>query len=194
MAWWNPGGIFDYRDENSPTIDTTKNTAPYEGSHAWTTRGMGSFGSSVLSNYMQLQSDLDQSDALDYQASRYTFKAERSKLAAEAATIQTKLNNTILQEQFNETQALQATQFAMQGRSGATIANIIRQDQENLNWDKEFMELSGIIEKSNLELDATGYRIDAAESKKAAATGRTSAYKKQAIGLLGAGLKAATIV
>ena len=169
-------------------------TPPKDTNNGWGAVNMASFGTSILSNYMQLQSDLDQSDALDHQAGRYKFKAQRSMLAAEAATTQTKLNNTILQEQFNETQALQATQFAMQGRSGATVANIIRQDQENLNWDKQFMELSGIIEKTNLELDATGYRMDAAESSKAAATSRQGAYKSAAVGLLGAATKAATIV
>lgn len=184
---------FTYRGPNSPDIDTTKDVKAYEGSNAWGGVGMASFGTSILSNYMQLQSELDQSDALDHQAGRYLFKAERSMLAAEAATTQTKLNNTLLQERFNETQALQATQFAMQGRSGATVANIIRQDQENLNWDQEFMELSGIMERTNIELDATGYRMDAAESKRGAAIGRQAAYKGAAVGLLGAGVKAATI-
>lgn len=155
--------------------------------------GALSFGTSVLSNYMQLSSAMDQSDALEFQASRYRFKAKRSRLAAEAATTQTKLNNTILQEQFNETQSLQAVQFAMQGRSGATVANIIRQDQENLNWDKEFMELSGIIQRTNIELDAVGYGMDAAQSDIAAARGRKGAYKDAAVGLLQSGLSAATI-
>jgi len=152
------------------------------------------FGTGILSNYMQLQSNLDQSDALEFKASRYKFKAQRSRLAAEAATTQTKLNNTILMEEFNETQSLQAVQFAMQGRTGATVANIIAQDQENLNWDKEFMELSGIIKRTNLELDAAGYEMDAAQADMAAAKRKRGAYKMGGIGLLQAGTSAAQIL
>lgn len=169
-------------------------TSGYQGSSAWGGMSAVSFGTGLLSNYMQLQAQLDQSDALEFQASRYKFKAKRSKLAAEAAVTQTKLNNTILQEQFNETQSLQAVKFAMQGRTGATIENIISQDQENLNWDKQFMELSGIIEKTNLQLDAAGYEMDAAQAGMAAARGRTSAYKQQAVGLLSSGAKLATLI
>ena len=153
-----------------------------------------SFGTNVLSNYMQLQSQLDQSDALEFKASRYKFKAKRSRLAAQAATTQTKLNNTILQEEFNTTQANQAVMFAMQGRSGTTVANIISQDQENLNWDKQFMELSGIMESTSLELDAVGYDMDAAQSKIAAARTKKSGYMGSAIGLLSGGTSAAQIL
>lgn len=156
--------------------------------------GALSFGTNILSNYMQLSSALDQSDALEFKASRYRFKAKRSRLAAEAATTQTKLNNTILMEQFNETQALQTVQFSMQGRSGATVANIIRQDQERLNWDREFMELSGIMQRTNLELEAVGYEMDAAQSDIAAAKGVKSAYKQAAVGLLQSGAKASKLL
>ncbi len=152
-----------------------------------------SFGTSLLSNYSQLQSTLDQADSLVYQASRFDYKAERSKLAAESARTQTKLNNTILQENYNETQANQAVKFAMQGRTGATVANIIKQDQQNLNWDKKFMELSGIIEATNYELDAIGYKKDAAQSKQGAAEKVKSGYRNQAIGLLSSGLKSAQL-
>lgn len=153
-----------------------------------------SLASSVAGNYMQLEADLDQSKALEYEASRYEFKAEKSRLAAESARTQTKLNNTILQEQYNETQANQAVQFAMQGRTGATVANIIRQDQENLNWDKAFMELSGIMEATSLEMDATGYDINAASTRIAAAKGVEGAYRKAAVGLLSSVADTAKIV
>ena len=153
-----------------------------------------SFGTSVLSNYMQLQSAEDQSDALESQANRYRFKAQRSKLAAESARIQTDLNNTILMEKFNETQSLQAVEFAMQGRSGATIANIIAQDQESLNWDKQFMELSGIIEATGHELQAQGFIQDAAATDMAAAKKISSAYTKNALGLLQSGASLAQIL
>lgn len=166
----------------------------YKGSNAWAGVGMASFATGVASNYMQLQSSLEESNALQFQASRYKFKAKRSRLAAEAATTQTKLNNVILQEQYNETQALQAVQFAMQGRSGATVANIIAQDQENLNWDKQFMELSGIIQATDYELEAIGYDMDAAGAKSAAAKKVQSGYKQAAVGLLSSAVKAATIV
>ena len=165
-----------------------------QGSNAWGGIAGASIKTDILSNYMQLKASEAQASSLQYQASRYKFKAERSMLAAESAKIQTKLNNTILQERFNETQALQTVQFAMQGRSGATVANIIKQDQENLNWDKQFMELSGIIEKTNLELDATGYRMDAAQAVIASANTIKSGYRQQAVGLLSAGVSAAKLV
>ena len=155
---------------------------------------VASFSTSVASNYMQLQSSLDQSDALEIQASRYKFKASRSKLAAESARTQTKLNNTIMQEQFNETQSLQAVQFAMQGRSGATVANIIAQDQEQLNWDKEFMRLSGIIEATGYELDAQGYLQDAAAQEIAASETTRGGYRSAGIGLLNSGFSAASLL
>jgi len=155
---------------------------------------VASFATGVASNYMQLQGDLDKSKALEYEADRYRFKAERSRMAADAARTQTKLNNTILQENYNETQANDAVKYAMQGRSGATIANIIRQDEENLNWDKRFMELSGTIEATNLELESAGYEMDAASTDVAAAKGVQSAYKKSALGLLSSVTKTAKIL
>jgi len=153
-----------------------------------------SLGTNVLSNYYQLQSQLDQSDALEFKASRYKFKAQRSRMAAEAATNQTKLNNTILQEEFNQTQANQAVMFAMQGRSGATVANIISQDQENLNWDRQFMELSGIMESTSLELDAVGYEMDAAQATMAAARTKKGGFRGAGLGLLGGATSAAQIL
>lgn len=158
-----------------------------------TALGVASFGTNILSNYMQLQGQLDKSEALEFQAGRYKFKAQRSRLAAESARIQTRLNSTLMQEKYNETQSLQAVQFAMQGRSGATVANIIRQDQENLNWDKKFMELSGIIQATDLELEATGYDIDAASTRIAAARGVQDAYSGAAVGLLQSATSAAKL-
>jgi len=166
----------------------------YQGSNAYAGVAAFSFGTSVLSNYMQINAAEDKADALEYSASRYRFKAERSQLAAESARTQTLLNNTLLLEEFNNTQALQAVQFTAQGRTGATVANIIRQDQENLNWDREFMKSSGEIEALNLELDAQGYMQDAAATDMAAAKSVRTAYKQGAIGLLGAATTAALIV
>ena len=57
---------------------------PYQGSSAWAGAGAVSFGTSILSNYMQLQSKLDQSEALEFRADRYKFKEKRARLAAEA--------------------------------------------------------------------------------------------------------------
>lgn len=173
---------------------TETNTLPYQGSNAWSGLAGASLFSSMAGNYSQLQSDLDMSKSLEYQATRYSQRADRSRLAAQAARSQTKLNNTILQEQYNETQANQAVMFAMQGRTGGTVANIIKQDTENLNWDKKFMELSGIMEATNLELDATGYDIDATSTRSAAAQGIRSAYNKSAMGLLSSVADTAKIV
>lgn len=153
-----------------------------------------SFGANIASNYAQLQASTAQAEGLEYQASRYRFKAERSRIAADSARIQTNLNNTILQEKFNETQALQATQFAMQGRSGATIANIISQDQENLNWDKEFMKLSGTIQATDLELDALGYEQDASQSDIAAIKTRRAGRSAATLGLLTGGISASQLL
>ena len=166
----------------------------YQGSNAWAGVAGASITTDIFSNYMQLQASKAKAQSLEYQAGRYKYKAERSRMAAESAKIQTKLNNTILQEQFNETQSLQTAKFAMQGRTGATVANIIRQDQENLNWDKQFMALSGIIESTSLELDATGYEMDAAQASMASARTIKSGYRQATVGLLSTAAKTATIV
>ena len=152
----------------------------YKGSNAWAGVGMAGIATGMLSNYMQL-------DAAKDQAASYLYKADRAKIAGEAALTQSKYNNLILQERFNETQAYQAVAFAMQGRSGATIANIISRDQENLNWDKKFMELSGIITKA-------GHDIDSAGMRKASAETITTGYKQAAVGLLSTAAKTAAVV
>jgi len=189
-----PLGLSDtqYYSTDSSGKQTTHEA--YTGSNAWAGVGMASFASGVFENYMQLQASKAKAQSLEYQAGRYKYKAERSRMAAESAKTQTKLNNTILQEQYNETQSLQAVKFAMQGRTGATVENIIKQDQENLNWDKAFMELSGIIESTSLELDATGYEMDAAQASMASARTTKSGYRQATVGLLSTAAKSATIV
>ena len=56
------------------------------------------------------------------------------------------------------------------------------------------MELSGIIQKTGLELEAQGFMQDAAASDMAAARGINSGFRQGALGLLGTGLTAAMIV
>lgn len=152
----------------------------YQGSNAWAGFGMAGIGTDLLSGYMQLQS-------AEQEANAYKFKADRIQLAGQFAKMQADYNNVLLQKRFNETQAVQNVMFAVQGRTGGTVANIARQDAENLAWDMEFMKQSGIIEQA-------GYEMDAAQSRIAAVETMQSARKAQAIGLLSTGLKAATMV
>ena len=134
----------------------------------------------IAGTYLQLQAKKAEADS-------YKFSAQRSRMAGQAALTQSKLNNVLLQERFNETQAMQNVAFAVQGRSGATIANIISRDQENLNWDKKFMELSGIISKAGHDIDAAGQEIAASQAIK-------SGYQQAAVGLLSTVAKAATVL
>ena len=136
--------------------------------------------SSAMASHMQIGAAEDQADS-------YKFKAERAKMAGEFAMTQTKLNNANLMAQYNETQANAVLMGAIQGRSGATLANIAAQDAENLAWDMEFMELSGIVQKAGYDIDAAGYR-------QAGAEGIQSAYKKSAVGLLGSATKFAKVL
>jgi hypothetical protein len=142
--------------------------------------GMASTVPAVFGLYQQLESKKAEAEA-------YKFNAQRSRMAGQAALTQSKLNNAVLQERFNETQALQNVAFAVQGRSGATIANIISQDQENLNWDKKFMELSGVISKAGYDIDAAGQEIAASQAIK-------SGYQQAAVGMLEAASSMAKVV
>ena len=150
-----------------------------EPNNNYATGAMIGAGAGIAGTYLQLEAQKAEADS-------YKFSAQRSKIAGQAALTQSKLNNMLLQERFNETQAMQNVAFAVQGRSGATIANIISRDQENLNWDKKFMELSGIISKAGHDIDAAGQEIAAAQAIK-------SGYQQAAVGLLSTAATVATV-
>ncbi len=124
----------------------------------------------ALGGYMSIKAGESQEDS-------YQWKAHRATVAGQRATLEAKLNNTRLQESFNDTQANQVLMGAIQGRSGQTLANIAANDAENLAWDQEFMTLNGIITDAGARMDAAGSKIAAAESLR-------SGYESAAMGML----------
>ena len=106
------------------------------------------------------------------------FKAQSLEMSAELATFQAKMNNLSLTKRYNDTQATNAVMAAAQGRtSGGSVAAIAKQDIENLEWDKKFMELSG-------QFASQGYIKDAAETRAAGIRGSQIASQSAKVGLL----------
>ena len=107
--------------------------------------------------------------AIGFEAAAFTAKVQAEsreltrgvreralKVAAQQSLNVAKLNNLKLQKSYNDTASTQATMFATQGRSFASgsIQNILRQDQENLEWDKAYMTLTGEYENAALTAGA----------------------------------------
>jgi len=175
----------EYRDMgptiNQANIDRNK---AYQGSNAWA--GFGAAG--VASDMMQYQNTVDQyehqSNALLDKAQNYRFQANRIELAAQGAQVQTELNVLNMQQEFNNTQEQQMVKLAIQGRSGGSINAIVRNDQENLAWDKEMMELSGMIKQQNYGLDIASLNVDEARTKRSAAETKLQGFNEAPMALL----------
>ena len=147
---------------------------------AYEALAIAGFGLSVASAYSQIQ-------AADATASSYEFKAQQAELAKQQASIQTQMNNTILQARYNESIANQRVEFMVQGRSGGTIENIMQRDREQFEWDQDFLKQSGIITQGGLDADIAGL-------KGAAAGTKYNARVNAGLGLLQSGLGLAQVV
>lgn len=95
----------------------------------------------------------------------YKMQAAARRAQASQAVSMAKMNNLKLQQQYNDAQASQIVMGAAQGRSGATLANIARVDKSNLEWDKEYMRLSGEYQSVGILADAMGYDVSAGMAK-----------------------------
>ena len=84
--------------------------------------------------------------------------AEKRVKGLQAKSI-AKLNNLKLQKSYNDTVSNQALLFSTQGRSfsSGSIRNIMREDQERLNWDKEYMKLSQEYQGAGILSDVQGF-------------------------------------
>jgi len=99
----------------------------------------------------------------------YEVQAATRKVQAQQAVSAAKMTNLRLTQDYNDMAALNAVIGAASGRSfsSGTVQNIMRADQEKLNWDLEYSTLTGKIGKIGMEAEAIGYR-SAAEQKRAA--------------------------
>jgi hypothetical protein len=107
-------------------------------------------------------------------AQKLSFEVEAAsrRVQAKQAVSAARLTNLKLNRRYNEITSNQAVTFAAQGRSFASgsIQNILREDQERLNWDLDFNELSGQAGKLGLEAEAKGFEAASMAAGKGAFT------------------------
>lgn len=97
-----------------------------------------------------------------YEAQAYAKKAQAKQAESEA-----KLTILRLTQNYNDMAAKNAVMMASSGRSfgSPTVLNMRRADQEKLQWDIDFTELSGEIGKSSGVQEALGYESAADMAK-----------------------------
>ncbi len=102
--------------------------------------------------------------AADATADSMNTRANRMEQSADEARFQAEMNNLQLDKRFNENAANQVVMQAAGVTSARSLSFIQQEDQEDLDWDKRFMTMSG-------EYQALGYEQDASELRIAAITG-----------------------
>ncbi len=103
------------------------------------------------------------------QAIGLEMQASARKAQASQYVSQAKMTNLRLKQGYNEMASNQAIMFAAQGRSfsGGSVQNLMRADQEKLQWDIDYSKLSGEIGKIGVETDAAGFKAAASSAKQA---------------------------
>ena len=102
----------------------------------------------------------------------FEMQASARRAQAQQAISAAKLTSLKLMRRYNEITSNQAVMFASSGRSLASgsIQNILREDQERLNWDLDYTKLSGEAGAAGINADAMGFELAA---KSAESAGRT---------------------
>lgn len=102
----------------------------------------------------------------------FEMQAAARKAQAQQAVSAAKLTNLKLRRRYNDITSNQAVTFAASGRSLASgsIQNILREDQERLNWDLDFTELAGQAGKAGIEADIPGFEAAAKIAESGAKT------------------------
>jgi len=97
----------------------------------------------------------------------YEMQAATRKAQAQQAVSAAKMTNLRLTQDYNDMASLNAVIGAASGRSfsSGTVQNIMRADQEKLNWDIEYSTLTGRIGKIGMEAEAIGYKSAAKQQR-----------------------------
>ena len=136
---------------------------------------IGLIGGSVVSGLLGYGAEKEAAEA---NKRSMMYKATQLEQSADLARFSAELNNTKLQESYNDTAAQQMVIAAVQGRTTSGSVSAIREnDKENLDWDKRYITASG-------EYQASGYERDAAEMRIAAITGASIDKAAAGVGLL----------
>jgi hypothetical protein len=105
-------------------------------------------------------------------AASYGYKSQaiRAAQAGKQAKTDSKLSALRMSQRYNEVAANQAAVFSSQGRSftSGSIQNMIRVDQENLQWDLDYNKLAGDIGALGVEADVQGYESAARQAQSGA--------------------------
>ena len=83
-------------------------------------------------------------------------KTRALKVQAQQARNAAKMVSLSLKEKYNNVASNQAITFAAQGRSTASgsVQNLMRADQERLQWDLDYAEASGDYQAAGIEAEA----------------------------------------
>ena len=102
----------------------------------------------------------------------FEMQASARKAQAKRAISAAKLTNLKLRSRYNDITSNQAVTFAASGRSlsSGSIQNILREDQERLNWDLDFTELAGQAGAAGVEADVQGFEMAAKAAESGAKT------------------------
>jgi len=124
------------------------------------------------------------------QASSKEAQARVRKAQAKRAISSAKLTNLKLRSRYNDITSNQAVTFAASGRNLASgsIQNILRQDQERLNWDLDFTELAGKASAAGIEAGAAGIEADVQGFELAAKAAESGAKTRGLLQLVQTGL------
>lgn len=102
----------------------------------------------------------------------FQMQAAARRAQASKAISAAKLTSLRLKERYNEIGSNNAVMFAAQGRSfsSGSIQNIMRKDQEKLQWDLDYTELAGAAGQSAALADAEGFETAGKLAKQGAVT------------------------
>ena len=102
----------------------------------------------------------------------YQMQSAARRAQAGEAVSAAKFTSLKLKERYNEIGSSQAVMFSAQGRSlsSGSIQNILRVDQEKLQWDLDYTELAGEAGSSAAMADAEGFGMAAKLAKKSGVT------------------------
>jgi len=102
----------------------------------------------------------------------YQMQAAARRSQAGQAVSAAKLTSLKLKERYNEVASSQAVMFAAKGKSfsGGSVQNIMRVDQEKLQWDLDYTELAGEAGTSAALADAEGFETSASLARQGATT------------------------
>jgi cystathionine beta-lyase/cystathionine gamma-synthase len=98
----------------------------------------------------------------------YETKARTSELQGKQAKLEANYRGMKMKQSYNDIMASNAVMAASSGRSAssATVQNLNRANQERLNWDLDYNEISGALSQMSKEIEASSYRGAAKTAEK----------------------------